>query len=180
VTGIISTLFHRPGSCSRTRLAGRPFYLWQIASTVGFVFLFSPEIAAIGVLLVVENEISNFGYMHQILYQYSIVLAPILALGVLYAIAQQSTLWRRNALAIVALTGAVWTCTLWGYAPFSDNSIQTQTVAPSSIGALNTLEKKIHRTPWFRRGTLGLPRRQSIADLCLAHAVLRRRLGTRD
>jgi len=27
---------------------GRPFYLWQIASTVGFVFLFSPEIAAIG------------------------------------------------------------------------------------------------------------------------------------
>jgi len=144
VTGIISTLFHRPGQLfSYLGSQGRPFYLWQIASTVGFVFLFSPVIAAIGVLLVVENEISNFGYMHQILYQYSIVLAPILALGVLYAIAQQSTLWRRNALAIVALTGAVWTCTLWGYAPFSDNSIQTQTVAPSSIGALNTLEKKI-------------------------------------
>jgi len=105
VTGIISTLFHRPGQLfSYLGSQGRPFYLWQIASTVGFVFLFSPEIAAIGVLLVVENDNQQLRYMHQILYQYSIVLAPILALGVLYAIAQQSTLWRRNALAIVALT----------------------------------------------------------------------------
>jgi len=48
VTGIISTLFHRPGQLfSYLGSQGRPFYLWQIASTVGFVFLFSPEIAAI-------------------------------------------------------------------------------------------------------------------------------------
>jgi uncharacterized membrane protein len=144
VSGIVSTLFHHPGQLfSYLGSQGRPFYLWQIASTVGFVFLFSPEIAAVGVFLVAENEISNFGYMHQILYQYSIVLGPILVLGTLYAIAQQSTLWRRNALTIVALAGALWTCTLWGFAPFSDNSVVTYTVAPTSISALNNLEQLI-------------------------------------
>ena len=39
--------------------------------------------------------------------------------------------------------GSLWTCTLWGFAPFSDNSVFTQTVAPTSISALNTLEKEI-------------------------------------
>jgi hypothetical protein len=92
-------------------------------------------------LLVAENEISNFGYMHQILYQYSMTLAPILVLGVLYAIAQQTVAWRRNAVALLALTGAIWTCTLWGYAPFSSNTVQTQTISSTSIAALNVLEQ---------------------------------------
>lgn len=144
VTGILSTLFHRPGQLfSYLGSQGRPYYLWQIASTVGFVFLFSPEIAAIGLFLVAENEISNFGYMHLILYQYSIVLGPILVLGALFAIANQRALWRRNTLTVVALAGALWTCTLWGFAPFSDNAVYSQTVAPTSISALNTLEKEI-------------------------------------
>jgi uncharacterized membrane protein len=144
VSGIISTLFHHPGQLfSYLGSQGRPFYLWQLAATVGFVFLFSPEIASIGLLLVAENEISSFGYMHQILYQYTMTLAPILVLGALFAIAQQSALWRRNLLTVVALTGAIWTCTIWGFAPFSDNQVVTYTVAPTSIQGLNYLEKEL-------------------------------------
>lgn len=142
VGGLISTLFHHPNQLwSYLVSQGRPFYLWQLGATVGFTFIFAPEIAVLGIFVVAENEISNFGYMHQILYQYSMTLAPILVFGALYAIAQQSSVWRRNTLAILTLTGAIWTCSLWGYAPFSNNSVQTNTLAPNSIAALNYLEK---------------------------------------
>lgn len=144
VTGLISTLFHHPNQLwSYLVSQGRPFYLWQLGATAGFTFIFSPEIAGIGIFVVAENVISNFGYMHQILYQYSMTLAPILVLGALYAIAQQSSVWRRNTLAILTLTGAIWTCALWGYAPFSDNAVQTNALPANSIGALNYLEKDL-------------------------------------
>lgn len=143
VSGLFSTLIRRPGQLlSYLGSQGRPFYLWQLGSTVGFAFLFSPEIALIGILVVAENMISSDNYMHQVLYQYSMVLAPILALGTLYAIAQQTRVWRRNAMAIVALSGALTTCALWGFAPFSTNHI-SGAVPSSSIGALNQLEKKL-------------------------------------
>lgn len=144
VSGLIGTLFQRPGELlSYLGSQGRPFYLWQLASTVGLSFIFSPEIAFIAIFVVGENIISNFGYMHQILYQYSMALAPILVLGTLYAIAQQTTVWRRNALTVVALVSALWTGALWGFAPFSTNQVQTNTLPPNSIGALNYLEKQL-------------------------------------
>jgi uncharacterized membrane protein len=152
VAGLLGTLVHRPGQLwSYLVSQGRPFYLWQLGSTVGFAFLFSPEIALVGVLVVAENIISDDPYMHQILYQYSMVLAPILVLGTLYAIAKQSRVWRRNALTMVALIAAVWSCTLWGYAPFSVNTIYT--IPTSSINALNYVEKDLPRnavvTAWY-------------------------------
>jgi uncharacterized membrane protein len=141
VSGIFSTLVHHPGQLfSYLGSQGRPFYVWQLASTVGLAFLFSPEIAFIVIFVVAENVISSFGYMHQILYQYSMALAPVLVIGTLYAIAQQSTLWRRNALTIVALVGAIWTCSLWGFAPFSTNQVVTSTVSPEGVQGLNYLE----------------------------------------
>ena len=140
VAGLFGTLIHRPAQLwSYLVSQGRPFYLWQLGSTVGFAFLFSPEIALVGVLVVAENIISNDPYMHQILYQYSMALAPILVLGTLYAIAKQSHVWRRNALTMVALIAAAWSCTLWGYAPFSVNNIYT--IPSSSINALNYVEQ---------------------------------------
>jgi len=143
-SGLLGTIFHRPGQFfSYLGSQSRPFYLWQLGSTVGFAFLFAPEIAAIGVLLVAENIISNDPYMHQILYQYSMALVPILVLGTLFAIAQQSTVWRRNTLTIAALCAAIWTCALWGYAPFSSNLVFTNSVSPSSIQGLNYLEKQL-------------------------------------
>jgi len=117
--------------------------------------------------------------MHQILYQYSIVLAPILALGVLYAIAQQSTLWRRNALAIVALTGASGRARC-GLRPIFRQLDSDPNRRAEFHRALNTLEKKIPPNavvsawyPWSPTSTID---RRSMSG----HAVLRRRLGTRD
>jgi uncharacterized membrane protein len=142
VSGLLGTTIHRPGQLwSYLGSQGRPFYLWQLGSTVGFAFLFSPEIALIGVLVVAENIISNDPYMHQILYQYSMALAPILVLGTLYAIAKQSHVWRRNVLTTVALIAAVWSCAQWGFAPFSTNKVSAGWVPSSSINALNYLEK---------------------------------------
>ncbi len=143
-SGLLSTMFRHPGQfLTYAKSQGRPFYLWQLASTAGFAFLFSPEIAFIALLVVAENTISDDGYMHQILYQYSMALAPVLVLGVLYAVAQQSSVWRRNAVTALALIGALWTCTLWGYAPFSKNHVVTYTVPSTSIKALASLEGDI-------------------------------------
>jgi len=142
VSGLLSTLIRRPGQLwSYLVSQGRPFYLWQLGSTVGFVFLLAPEIALIGVLVVAEIIISNDPYMHQILYQYSMPLAPVLVLGTAYAIAKQSHIWRRSVLTAVALIAAVWSCSLWGFAPFSVNEVYTGWVPSSSINALNYLEK---------------------------------------
>jgi uncharacterized membrane protein len=143
-SGLLGTIFHRPGQfLSYLGSQGRPLYLWQLGSTVGFAFLFSPEIAAIGVLLVAENIISDDSYMHQIVYQYSMALVPILVLGTLYAIAQQSNAWRRNTLTIAALGAAIWTCALWGFAPFSSSHAPTYSATPSVIQGLNYLEKQL-------------------------------------
>jgi uncharacterized membrane protein len=143
-SGLASTIFHRPGQfLSYLGSQGRTFYLWQLGATVGFAFLLAPEIAAIGALLVIENIVSNDVYMHQILYQYSMALVPILVLGTLFAIAQQSKLWRRNALTVVALGAAVWTCALWGFAPFSSNHVFTYTVSPAGMQGLNSLEQQL-------------------------------------
>ncbi len=144
VTGLLGTLIHRPGRLwSYLGSQGRPFYLWQLGSTVGFMFLFAPEIALIGVLVVAENVFSSDPYMHQILYQYSVTLAPVLVLGTLYAITKQTVVRRRGAMTIVALGAAVWSCALWGYAPFSVNRPYTGWVPSSSINALNALEKQV-------------------------------------
>jgi uncharacterized membrane protein len=144
VSGLLSTIFHRPRQfISYLGSQGRTFYLWQLGATVGFGFLLAPEIAAIGLLLVLENIGSDDGYMHEILYQYSMALAPILVLGTLFAIAQQSTLWRRNAMTIVALGAAIWTGTTWGYAPWSSNHVVDYGVSSAGIQGLNALEKRL-------------------------------------
>jgi hypothetical protein len=44
-------------------------------------------------------------------------------------------------LTAVALIAAVWSCSLWGFAPFSVNEVYTGWVPSSSINALNYLEK---------------------------------------
>jgi len=144
VSGMLATLFRRPAQLwSYLVSQGRPFYLWQLGSTVGFAFLFSPEIALIGSLVVAENLISNDVYMHQILYQYSIVLAPILVLGTLHAISKQSRAWLQYTMTIVALLAAFATCCLWGYAPFSQNKVYNGAVPLTSIKGLDYLEHEL-------------------------------------
>ncbi len=133
--GLVSTLFHHPSEVVRYLHSGeRPFYVWQIAAPFAWVFLLAPEVAAIGVLVVGENVLSNDGYMQQILYQYSMTIAPVLMMGTVYAI---STIRRRqlqSVLAVVVLAASVWTCAVWGLAPFSDDHVQGDWYANSAYG----------------------------------------------
>ncbi|MGH9019861.1 MAG: DUF2079 domain-containing protein [Acidimicrobiales bacterium] len=121
VSGLIGTLVRRPGELfAYLRSDNRPFYLWQVGATVGFVFVLAPEVAAIGALVVLEILVSNDVYMQQIIYQYSLPLAPVLVMGTLYAVSRQRSARRRNVATGLALVAALWTCIVWGYAPFSD------------------------------------------------------------
>lgn len=135
LSGLLDTLVRRPGQLfSYLGSGGRLFYLWQIGSTTGFAFLLAPEIAAIGLLVVAENVVSNDPYMHQILYQYSMPLAPVLVLGTVFAIAQQKSVMRRNIVTAVVVTAALWSCIAWGLAPFSNTAIYASWSPTSSTG----------------------------------------------
>jgi hypothetical protein len=118
--------------------------VWQMGFTTGWAFLFSPEIAAIGLIVVAENVISTLPYMHQLPYQFSMVLAPIMVMGTAWAIAAQKSVRRRNLVTALTVTCALWSCVLWGFTPFSNNSVTaTWDPASSTVRELAALEKQI-------------------------------------
>ena len=143
VHGTLATLLHAPGTFfSYLASQGRPFYLWQLGATVGFAFLANPEIAAVGALVAFENVLSNDVYMHQILYQYSLPLVPVLVIGATVAIARlRRARWRRAAVA-GTLVAALWTSAVWGFLPYSVNRVVAYQ-PPSSRTALAALEARI-------------------------------------
>jgi uncharacterized membrane protein len=145
VGGFLRTLIRDPGQMiNYLRTDGRPYYVWQMGFTTGWAFLFSPEIAAIGVIVVAENVVSTLPYMHQLPYQFSMVLAPIMVMGTAWAIAAQKSVRRRNLVTALTVTCALWSCVLWGFTPFSNNSVTaTWDPASSTVRELAALEKQI-------------------------------------
>ncbi len=145
VSGFVRALFTTP----RTFFSyfvhdGRPFYVWQLGFTTGWGFLFSPEIAVIALLAVFENVVSTLPYMHQLMYQFSMPIVPILVVGTIWAIRRQPTLWRRDILTGITLTCALSSCVLWGLAPFSHHTAVSQWPPNgTTVRAINALEQKI-------------------------------------
>jgi uncharacterized membrane protein len=121
--GSLRTLVRHPGAVlSYLGSQGRPFYLWQLAASAGLVFVLAPEIAALAVVGVAVNLVSTFGYQHEIDYHYSLPIVPILACGTVWAVSRvRRAGWRRAAVAGVTVA-ALWACTVWGLAPFSDET----------------------------------------------------------
>ncbi len=118
--GAVKTLFSHPDQVwGYLWSQDRPWYLWQMLGAVGFGFVWAPEIAAIAVLMLVENLISNFPYMHQILYHYSLSSVPVLVLGAGYAVSRLKGRLKQYAASAVVLGSAVAACTMWGLMPFS-------------------------------------------------------------
>ncbi|MDE3083126.1 MAG: DUF2079 domain-containing protein [Acidobacteriota bacterium] len=143
VHGTLATLLHAPGAFfSYLASQGRPFYLWQLGATVGFVFLANPEIAAVGVLVAFENVLSNDVYMHQILYQYSLPLVPVLVVGATIGVARLRRARWRAAAVVVTLVAALWTSAVWGFLPFSVNRVVAYQ-STSARAALSALEARI-------------------------------------
>ena len=101
----------------------RPFYIWQMGASFGWVFLVAPEVAAIGVLTMSENVLSNFPYMQQILYHYSLPLVAVLAMGTVFAVGRLAGRRRRGAATALVTASAVVACALWGLAPFSRHPV---------------------------------------------------------
>ncbi|HTX00264.1 MAG TPA: DUF2079 domain-containing protein, partial [Acidimicrobiales bacterium] len=114
---------------------GRPFYIWQVLSAVGFGFLWAPEIAAIAALNLVENYLSTFPYMHQIFYHYSLPSVPILVMGAAFGIGALQLRWKRVAATGIVLGSAIASCVIWGLTPFSLPTKSYDYWSPDSVQA---------------------------------------------
>ncbi len=145
VGGFFRTLFAHPGTMfTYLRRDGRPFYVWQMGFMTGWGFLLSPEIALIAILVVAENVVSTLPYMHQIPYQFSMPVVPVLILGTVWAISRQRSQVRRVVITGVVVLCAFWSCVLWGLAPFSDNTAVSEWVPTSAaVRSFTTLEARI-------------------------------------
>ncbi len=136
--GFVRAIISRPGQVwAYVRGSGRPFYLWQMATSVGWGFLISPEIAAIATLTFLENELADFVYMHQILYHYSLPLVPVLAAGTVWAIGRLATARRRRVATGVVTSCALVACVLWGLAPFSEHTYPHLSPSNPEVASIN-------------------------------------------
>lgn len=142
--GVFRTFFFHATTFWRYALSGhRPFYFWQMGVSTGWVFLISPEIAAITILSFLENYLSQFPYMHQILYHYSLPLVPVLVLGTIWAISRRRTETGRSVLTGVSLVCAFVACLVWGLAPFSVHKYPHWSPNSPQVRDINAVEKAL-------------------------------------
>jgi len=143
VSGFLATLVRRPTQVwDFVRSQGRPFYLWQMGISVGWGFLLAPEFALLALLVLLENILSVDPYMHQIIYHYSMRAVPALAIAVAWAISRQRRRSVRYVVTATTFVCALWSCILWGLAPFSLHPEPIDTAAASQITpALGYLEQ---------------------------------------
>ncbi|MGH9055789.1 MAG: DUF2079 domain-containing protein [Acidimicrobiales bacterium] len=138
IAGLASAPFAHPGRFwGYFRGGGRPFYLWQTGVPFAWAFLISPEIAAIAVLTFAENYLSNFPYMHQILYHYSLSVVPVLAIGTAFALGRLATSWRRQVATVAVSVAALCSCVLLGLAPFSTHGYPHLNPSGAKVLAIN-------------------------------------------
>ena len=118
--GLLRTAVGRPSRVLRYLLSGhRPSYVWQMLVPTAGVFLWSPEVAAVGALALGSNVLSTFVLQHNLQYHYSLVLVPVLAMGTVSAIGRLRP-GRPQQVAVAAVAGCTFlACVLWGAFPFS-------------------------------------------------------------
>jgi uncharacterized membrane protein len=134
--GLAAAPFVHAGRFWRYATGGnRPFYVWQIGVAFGWAFLVAPEIAAIGILTLAENTLSDFPYMQQIIYHYSLPLVPVFAMGTVFAVARLRTRQLRSVAVGYVVGASVLACFLWGLAPFSRHAVYPHS-APDSPAVL--------------------------------------------
>lgn len=142
--GTIRTALVHPGKFfSYLRSGGRPFYLWQMLSSVGLVLVRAPEIAAVCVLALAVNVITSFGYEHQIAYHYSMPPVPILMMGTSFAIGAMRSHRSRTVATSAVLGCAVVTCYLWGLAPFSRQTYPHLSPASAEVRDIDRVLSKV-------------------------------------
>jgi uncharacterized membrane protein len=141
IGGLVGTALRHPARLARyLRSDSRPMYVWRMIAPSALVFLRAPEVAAVGLLVLVSNVISNFPYQHQIQYHYSMAVVPLLAMGTVFAIGALSTFkWRAAAVTAVGVC-SVWACFLWGVLPFSLTRISYWQASDPRVRDINAVE----------------------------------------
>ncbi|HET9077522.1 MAG TPA: DUF2079 domain-containing protein [Acidimicrobiales bacterium] len=142
--GVLRTFFFHATTFWRYALGGhRPFYLWQMGVSVGWMFVLAPEVAAVAVLSFLENYLSQFPYQHQIIYHYSLPLVPVLVLGTVWAISRRRSATSRAALTFVSFGCALVACVVWGLAPFSVHKYPHWSPDSPEVHDINAVEKAL-------------------------------------
>ena len=119
---------------------GRPYYVWQMVFPSALVFLWNPEVAAIGLLVVGSNLISNFPYQHEILYHYSLSTVAVLAMGTVFAISLIKQPKARAATVTVVALCSILACFLWGAFPLiSRNKVDHWKPSYSQVHDINAV-----------------------------------------
>jgi len=138
ILGSLKEVIRYPGQAWAYAMSqGRPWYLWQMAAGMGFVFILAPEIALIAIIALAINVWTTFGYQHEIMYHYSMPIVPILVCGTIWAISRQTHKKRRAILTGIVAIAALWSCIIWGLAPFSDTSYPYTAYTSSQLAAIN-------------------------------------------
>lgn len=121
---------------------GRLTYLLQMLSPTAGLFFIAPSVALIGFVVMFSNIVSTFYYQYQIQYHYSLVIAPILVFGNVYAIGRLSESARRKATAIVGLASIVSAFFL-APLPLAQNQLQKFPPGSPSVVAAHDLFAQI-------------------------------------
>lgn len=83
--------------------ADRLLYLWQMASPLLCVFLFSAGLAAVALPVIALNVVSTYWYQHNVDYHYTIVVVPILVMAAAAGASRFDPRRRRVMVAAVAV-----------------------------------------------------------------------------
>ena len=143
--GLLSAPFVHAGRFfSYLAADNRPWYVWQMGAAYGWVFLVSPEVAAIGLATLAENVISTFPYMHRIYYHYSLALVPVLAVGTAVAVGRLPRRAARWVATAAVGTASVISCVAWGLAPFSlETAFPDPGPSSPAVEAVNSLLREV-------------------------------------
>ena len=143
VGGFLKTAFTSPGKLLRYLTSdGRVTYLMQILLPTGGIFFIAPSVALVGSVVLFANIVSTFYYQYQIQYHYSLVVAPILVFGNVYAIARLGKSARRKAALVIGVASIVSALVL-APLPFARNQLQKFPPSSPAVAAAHELFDKI-------------------------------------
>jgi uncharacterized membrane protein len=145
VSGTISTAFAHPGKFfTYLRSDNRPFYVWQMFTSFGWIFWRAPEVAAISVLVVGDNVIASWPYSHYIAYHYSMPIVPVLAFGTVFAVGTLASARARRIATGLVVACAFTACAVWGLAPFSEHTYSHLNPSSPEVHDIDTV---LHALP---------------------------------
>ena len=141
--GLLKTAFTSPVTLLRYLTSdGRMTYVMQMLAPTGGMFFIAPSVALVGFVVLLSNIVSTFYYQYQIQYHYSLVIAPILIFGNVYAIGRLSKVARRKATSVVAVS-ALMGAFLLAPLPFARNQIQKFPPSSPAVAAAHDLFAQI-------------------------------------